>query len=288
MNQITIEDLLKAGVHFGHPTSRWNPNYRPFIAMKKNGIHIIDLEKTQRQMEVVGNELGRIVRNGGNVLFVGTKKQAKDIIQKGADRCGMYYVVERWLGGTLTNFITIKKSIKRLLMLEKESSEIYQSLTKKELSLLERERIRLADLHRGIKDMKHLPEAVFFVDAIHEKTAIREAQRLGIPLFGIVDSNSDPTEIEFPIPANDDSLRSIQLIVNYIVDVIITARGGVVEDTLEEEPKPAEPAVETAAPVVEEPAKPEPKPEPEPEPEAIKEETDKAEPAVEPKEQKDA
>ncbi len=237
MNHITVENLLKAGVHFGHPTSRWNPNYKQFIAMKKNGIHIIDLEKTQSQLEKASREISKIVRGGGNVLFVGTKKQAKDIIQKGADRCGMYYVVERWLGGTLTNFITIKKSIRRLLLLEKESSELYQNLTKKELNLLERERIRLADLHRGIKDMKHLPDALFFVDAIHEHTAIREAKRLNIPLFGIVDSNSDPTQIDYPIPANDDSLRSIQLVVNYIVDTIIEARGGVDGKSDEETPE---------------------------------------------------
>ena len=180
-------------------------------------------------------EITQIVRDGGNVLFVGTKKQAKDAIQQAADRCGMYYIVERWLGGTLTNYGTIKKSIKRLLILDKESSEIYDNLTKKELSMLERERIKLADLHRGIKDMKHLPAALFFVDGIHERIAISEATILGIPTFGIVDSNTDPRGIDFPIPANDDSMRTIKLIADYIADTIIEATGGTSQkDDIEE------------------------------------------------------
>ncbi len=248
MNQLTIESLIKAGVHFGHPTSKWNPNYKPYIAMKKNGIHIIDLEQTIRQLEKAGKEITQIVRNNGTVLFVGTKKQAKDVVQQAADRCGMFYVVERWLGGTLTNFVTIKKSIKRLLLLEKESSEIYNNLTKKELGLLERERIKLGDLHRGIKDMKYLPSAIFFVDGMYESTAIKEATRLGIPTIGIVDSNTDPNYVDLPIPANDDSLKSIHLVVNYIADRIIEARGGVVEDeTVPEEVTPETVPEETPA-----------------------------------------
>ena len=166
-------------------------------------------------------DVQKIVQDDGNVLFVGTKKQAKDVVQRAADRCGMYYIVERWLGGTLTNYGTIKKSIKRLTILEKESSDIYANLTKKELNSLERERLRLADLHRGIKDMKHLPSALFFVDGIHEKIAIAEAGVLGIPTFGIIDSNTDPTDIDYPIPANDDSMKTIHLIVNYIANEII-------------------------------------------------------------------
>jgi small subunit ribosomal protein S2 len=226
MNQLTVEELIKAGAHFGHPTHRWNPNYKGYIAMKKNGVYIIDMEQTSQCMVKAAKEITRIVREGGNVLFVGTKKQAKDAVQQAADRCSMYYIVERWLGGTLTNYGTIKKSIKRLLILEKESSEIYTNLTKKELSMLERERIKLADLHRGIKDMKHLPKALVFVDGIHEKIAISEAINLGIPTFGIVDSNTDPRNIDFPIPANDDSMKTIGLIVNYIADTIIEATGG--------------------------------------------------------------
>ena len=229
MNQLTVEELIKAGAHFGHPTHRWNPNYKNYITMKKNGVYIIDMEKTSQCMIKAAKEITRIVKDGGNVLFVGTKKQAKDAVQQSADRCGMYYIVERWLGGTLTNYGTIKKSIKRLLVLEKESSEIYANLTKKELSMLERERIKLADLHRGIKDMKHLPKALFFVDGVQERIAISEAINLGIPTFGIVDSNTDPRNIDFPIPANDDSMKTISLIVNYIADTIIEATGGVAQ-----------------------------------------------------------
>ena len=226
MNHITVEELIKAGAHFGHPTHRWNPNFKNYISMKKNGVYIIDMEQTSQCMVKAAKEITQIVRDGGNVLFVGTKKQAKDAVQQAADRCSMYYIVERWLGGTLTNYGTIKKSIKRLLILEKESSEIYTNLTKKELSMLERERVKLADLHRGIKDMKHLPKALFFVDGIHERIAISEAKNLGIPTFGIVDSNTDPRNIDFPIPANDDSMKTINLIVNYICDTIIEATGG--------------------------------------------------------------
>ena len=242
MNQLTVEELIKAGAHFGHPTHRWNPNYKGYITMKKNGVYIIDMEQTSQCMVKAAKEITRIVREGGNVLFVGTKKQAKDAVQQAADRCSMYYIVERWLGGTLTNYGTIKKSIKRLLILEKESSEIYTNLTKKELSMLERERVKLADLHRGIKDMKHLPKALFFVDGIHERIAISEAKNLGIPTFGIVDSNTDPRNIDFPIPANDDSMKTISLIVNYICDTIIEATGGTAqaEESLESENVPEE------------------------------------------------
>ena len=235
MNHLTVEELIKVGAHFGHPTHRWNPNYKNYISMKKNGIYIIDMEQTKQCMFKASKEITQIVRNGGNVLFVGTKKQAKDAIQQAADRCGMYYIVERWLGGTLTNYGTIKKSIKRLLILDKESSEIYDNLTKKELGMLERERIKLADLHRGIKDMKHLPAALFFVDGIHERIAISEAEILGIPTFGIVDSNTDPRGIDFPIPANDDSMRTIKLIADYIADTIIEATGGVSQENYTEE-----------------------------------------------------
>jgi len=257
MNQLTVEELIKAGAHFGHPTHRWNPNYKGYITMKKNGVYIIDMEQTSQCMVKAAKEITRIVREGGNVLFVGTKKQAKDAVQQAADRCSMYYIVERWLGGTLTNYGTIKKSIKRLLVLEKESSEIYANLTKKELSMLERERIKLADLHRGIKDMKHLPKALFFVDGIQERIAISEAINLGIPTFGIVDSNTDPRNIDFPIPANDDSMKTIGLIVNYIANVIIEATGGTAqidEEITEESPteENAEPESESESEVVEE------------------------------------
>ena len=217
---MNIEELVNAGAHFGHPASKWNPSYKKFISSIKNGIHIINLEITIQKLDEVIKELSKIVSTGGNILFVGTKSQAKDAIQSSADHCGMYYITERWLGGTLTNYSTIKKSIKRLKLLEKDSSSIYENLTKKERSSLDREKLRLADLHRGIKDMRHLPSAIFVVDAKHEKIAISEAKCLGIPTFGIVDTNTDPNVINFPIPANDDSIKTIQLILNYISQIL--------------------------------------------------------------------
>lgn len=224
--QVTVENLISTGAHFGHLTRRWHPNYAPYIYMEKNGIHIIDIQQTinclQRAVEVVT----KVVREGGTVLFIGTKKQAKDVLQREADRSGMYYVVERWLGGTLTNFSTIKRSIKRLQQLEKDADTLYQTLTKKEILRLERERIRLSDQHRGIKDMKQLPDIVYIVDAQYEATAIKEAKRLEIPIIAIVDSNTDPSLVDYPVPANDDSLRTIQLITAAIADAIIESRGG--------------------------------------------------------------
>ena len=225
-SQVTVENLISTGAHFGHLTRRWHPKYAPYIYMEKNGIHIIDIQQTinclQRAVEVVT----KVVREGGTVLFIGTKKQAKDVLQREADRSGMYYVVERWLGGTLTNFSTIKRSIKRLQQLEKDADTLYQTLTKKEILRLERERIRLSDQHRGIKDMKQLPDIVYIVDAQHEATAVKEAKRLEIPIIALVDSNTDPSLVDYPVPANDDSLRTIQLITTAIADAIIESRGG--------------------------------------------------------------
>jgi len=224
--QVTVENLISSGAHFGHLTRRWHPNYKPYIFMEKNGIHIIDIQQTMQCLHQAIDVVTRIVRDSGTILFVGTKKQAKDILQREADRCGMYYVVERWLGGTLTNFATIKRSIKRLQQLEKDADTLYQTLTKKEILRLERERIRLSDQHRGIKDMKQLPDIVYVVDGQYEATAIREARRLEIPIIAIIDSNTDPTLVNYPIPANDDSLRTIQLITETLTTAIITARGG--------------------------------------------------------------
>ncbi len=224
--QVTVENLISSGAHFGHLTRRWHPNYKPYIFMEKNGIHIIDIQKTMQCLHQAVDVVTKIIRDGGTILFVGTKKQAKDILQREADRCGMYYVVERWLGGTLTNFATIKRSIKRLQQLEKDADTLYQTLTKKEILRLERERIRLSDQHRGIKDMKQLPDIVYVVDGQYEATAIREARRLEIPIIAIVDSNTDPTLADYPIPANDDSLRTIQLITETLTTAIIAARGG--------------------------------------------------------------
>ncbi|MBJ48803.1 MAG: 30S ribosomal protein S2 [Candidatus Marinimicrobia bacterium] len=217
---ITVQELIDTGAHFGHPTSKWDPRFLPYIATKKNGVHIIDLEETVKAMEKVDKEILNIVGEGGNILFVGTKNQVKDVVQEAADSCSMFYIVERWLGGILTNFATIKKSIRRLEKLEKESSSIYKNLTKKETMMLERERIKLSDLHRGIKDMRYLPSAIFVVDVKLEKNAVDEAKILGIPVFGIVDTNTNPESVDFPIPANDDSIKTVKLILSYFVDSI--------------------------------------------------------------------
>ena len=226
MENMNIEKLIDSGAHYGHPVNKWNPKFKPFIAAKKNGIYIIDLKLTLQYLDKALKELLRISDRGGSILFIGTKAQAKDIVQSCADKCSMFYIVERWLGGTLTNFSTIKKSIKRLVMLEKESSPIYKDKTKKERNMLIREKLKLSDLHRGIKDMKHLPSAIFVIDTMHEKIAVSEAKCLGIPTFGLVDSNTDPFIIDYPIPANDDSIKTIKLIMSYITETIHDAIGG--------------------------------------------------------------
>tara|TARA_X000001036_G_scaffold326661_1_gene305195 strand:- start:435 stop:1199 length:765 start_codon:yes stop_codon:yes gene_type:complete len=221
MALIKFEDLLDTGAHFGHLTRKWHPNYKPYILMEKNGVHIINLEETISSFEKAIKFLQGVVKKNGEILFVGTKKQAKDIVQQEADRCGMFYIVERWLGGSLTNFTTIKKSIKRLKSLEKEGSSLYENLTKKETQMLNRERVKLSDQHRGIKDMRKPPDAIVIVDAQYEGTAIKEANSMGIPIVAIVDSNTNPNAISYPIPANDDSLRTIQLIIGAIADSIL-------------------------------------------------------------------
>ena len=225
MSLIKFEDLLDTGAHFGHVTRKWHPNYKPYILMEKNGVHIINLEETISAFNKAVNFIQGVIKKNGEVLFVGTKKQAKDIVQQEADRCGMFYIVERWLGGSLTNFTTIKKSIKRLKSLEKEGSRLYENLTKKETQMLNRERVKLSDQHRGIKDMRKPPDTVVVVDAQYEDTAIKEASSMGIPVVAIVDSNTDPDKVNFPIPANDDSLRTIQLLMGSIADAILDIKG---------------------------------------------------------------
>ena len=224
MSEVNFENLLSTGAHFGHVTRKWHPSYEPFILMEKNGVHVINLEETLAGLKKAQDFLTSIVKKNGEVLFVGTKKQAKDIVQQEADRCGMFYVVERWLGGTLTNYSTIKKSIKRLQLLEKEGSDIYDNLTKKEVQKLNRERVKLADQHRGIKDMRRVPDVVVIVDANYESTAIQEALRLEIPVIAIVDTNTDPTIVSHVIPANDDSIRTIQLLISALSDTILSAQ----------------------------------------------------------------
>ncbi len=223
MAEINFKNLISTGAHFGHVTRKWHPEYAPYILMEKNGIHIINLDETIQKLNKALAFTSEMAQKNGEFLFVGTKKQARDIIQQEADRCGMFYVVERWLGGTLTNFSTIKKSIKRLQQLEKEGSNIYEDLTKKEVQMLNRERIKLADQHRGIKDMKRLPDVIVVVDANYEITAVREARLLEIPVIGIVDTNTNPNSVDYPIPANDDSIRTIQLIIAAVADEIRAA-----------------------------------------------------------------
>ncbi len=229
MAKVKIEDLLSTGAHFGHVTKKWNPNFKPYVLLEKNGIHIINLQSTVDCVEKAKTFISNLVKSEGEILFVGTKKQAQDIVQQEADRCSMYYIVERWLGGTLTNFSTIKKSIKRLKLLEKEGSDLYEHMTKKETQMLNREKIKLADQHRGIKDMRRLPDAIIIVDAQYEDTAIREAKKLDIPVVAIVDSNTNPEKVEYPIPANDDSIRTIQLIISSLANAIIEAKESILD-----------------------------------------------------------
>jgi small subunit ribosomal protein S2 len=225
MTQPQLQDLLEAGVHFGHQTRRWNPKMRRFIFAERSGIYIIDLQKTLRQLEQAQELLRGIVLRGEGVLFVCTKKQLKLIIQAEAQQAGGFWVTERWLGGTLTNFQTIKKQIKRLKDLEQGAVEgEFEHYTKKEQLLLDRERVKLDKNLSGIKQMARLPGALFIVDAKKERIAVAEANKLGIPVVAIVDTNADPDLITVPIPGNDDAIRAVSLIANAIAEVISEAR----------------------------------------------------------------
>jgi small subunit ribosomal protein S2 len=216
-----IDALLKAGTHFGHLTSRWNPKMRPHIFMERNGIHIIDLTQTQRHLDAAADAAARFSRRGKRILFTGTKKQARDIVRKHAKECGSPYVVERWLGGTLTNFQTIRKSIRRMEELAKmEEDGTLDQLKKKERLMRRRERDKLEKVLSGIQDMARVPGALFVVDINREHIAIKEAKRLKIPVIAIVDTNCDPDTVDFPIPANDDAQRSIDLIASVIARAV--------------------------------------------------------------------
>src|SRR5713226_2271723 len=213
MPRIELADLLNAGSHFGHLTRRWNPKMKPYIFMERNGIHIIDLKKTQGLLEIACNAMSGIVGEGRRILFVGTKKQASEVIKEEAKRCRQFYVSERWLGGMLTNFTTIRKSVKRLTNIEKmETDGTYDKITKKEALVLDREKEKLAKVLSGVVEMTRLPGALFVVDIKKEEIAVKEAKRLGIPVFAIVDTNCDPSVVDFPIPANDDAIKSIQMV----------------------------------------------------------------------------
>ncbi len=225
MPEITLQQLLMAGAHFGHLKRRWNPKMKPYIFMERSGIYIIDLNKTLACLLEACKVISQIVQKGEAILFVGTKKQARDIIKVEAERCSMPYVTERWMGGTLTNFSTIKKSIKHLKNLEKMATDgTYDHLLKKEILAIEREKEKLERSLGGIKEMSHLPGGLFVVDTKKEAIAVAEANRLLIPVFGIIDTNSDPDPIDYPIPANDDAFKSISIIVHTIADAIIESR----------------------------------------------------------------
>ena len=221
MTQVTFEELLDAGCHFGHLRRKWNPNMAPYIFMERNGIHIIDLYKTQAKMDEAANALCQLAKSGKRVLFVATKKQAKDVVAELAQKVNMPYVTERWPGGMLTNFATIRKAVKKMTSIDKMmSSDAYKSLSKREKLQIEREREKLEKNLGSIADLSRLPSALFVVDIMKEHIAVAEARKLNIPTFAIVDTNTNPNLIDFPIPANDDASKSIALIVGKMVDAI--------------------------------------------------------------------
>jgi small subunit ribosomal protein S2 len=227
MANLEYKDLLDAGVHFGHLTRKWDPRMAPYIFMEKNGIHILDLNKTLVCLEEASNAIKQIVRSGKKVMFVATKKQAKDLVAEEARRLKMPYVTERWLGGMMTNFATIRKSLKKMTSIDKlMKDESYQNLAKKERLMITRQREKLESVLGGISDLTRLPSALFIVDIKREHIAISEAKKLGIPVFALVDTNSNPNEADFPIPANDDAYKSISLLVK--------AFGAAIEDGLSE------------------------------------------------------
>ncbi len=227
MSVISMKQLLEAGVHFGHQTRRWNPKMKPYIYTERNGIYIIDLQKSVGMVDDAYNAISNIVTNGGKILFVGTKKQAQDTIRTEAERCGMFYVNERWLGGMLTNFKTIQSRIRRLKDIEEmEANGTFEALPKKEVLKLKKEQEKLERNLGGIKEMKKLPDAIFVVDPKKEHICVLEAHSLKIPLIGICDTNCDPEELNYVIPGNDDAIRAVKLIVSKMADAVIEANQG--------------------------------------------------------------
>jgi small subunit ribosomal protein S2 len=232
---VTMKELLEAGVHFGHQTKRWNPKMQKYIFGERNGIYIIDLQKTLKKFREAYAFVRELAAGGGTVLFVGTKKQAQETVFDEASRCGMFYVNQRWLGGTLTNFATINRSIARLKRLdEMQETGEYERLPKKEVLGLERERQKLERALVGIKGMERVPAAVFIIDPKKERIAVAEAQRLTIPIVAIVDTNCDPTGIDYPIPGNDDAIRAVRLITSRLADAILEGRGTLAKEEPEE------------------------------------------------------
>lgn len=235
MKKVELTQLLEAGAHFGHLTRRWNPKMKPYIFMEKNGIHIIDLKKTQELLTVACEEISKIAADGKKVLFVGTKKQAKNIIETEARRAGQNWVSERWLGGMLTNFSTIRKSVKRLNNIEKQETDgTFDKITKKERLILSREKDKLKKVLEGVESLNKLPGALFVVDVKKEDIAVKEANRLNIPVFAIVDTNCDPDPIDYVIPANDDAVKTIEIITKQIADSIIEGEAKLKEKKAEE------------------------------------------------------
>ena len=227
MSVISMKQLLEAGVHFGHQTRRWNPKMAEYIYTERNGIYIIDLQKSVGKVDEAYNAVYDIAADGGSILFVGTKKQAQDAVKTEAERCGMFYVNERWLGGMLTNFKTIQSRIRRLKDIEKmEQDGTFDVLPKKEVIQLKKEQEKLQKNLGGIKEMKRIPDAIFVVDPKKESICIQEAHILGIPLIGIVDTNCDPEELDYVIPGNDDAIRAVKLIVSKMADAVIAANQG--------------------------------------------------------------
>ncbi|MBQ6384782.1 MAG: 30S ribosomal protein S2 [Lachnospiraceae bacterium] len=237
MSVISMKQLLEAGVHFGHQTRRWNPKMKPYIYTERNGIYIIDLQKTVGMVDDAYNAVGDIVAKGGKILFVGTKKQAQDAIRTEASRCGMYYVNERWLGGMLTNFRTIQSRIKRMKDIEEMAENgTFEILPKKEVLQLKKEHEKLEKNLGGIRDMKKLPDAIFVVDPKKERICIQEAHNLNIPIIGICDTNCDPEELTYVIPGNDDAIRAVKLIVSKMADAVVEANQGEMEADASEIP----------------------------------------------------
>jgi small subunit ribosomal protein S2 len=226
---VGIKDLLEAGVHFGHQTRRWNPKMKQYIFGERNGIYIIDLQKTHRLLQDALQFVQELAAQGKNVLFIGTKRQAQEAIAEEAKRCGMPYVTERWLGGLLTNFVTVRRSLERLRELEMTLSGPQETqrerLTKKELAHLDKERAKLEKNLTGIKGMKAVPDAVFVIDTRREAIAVAEARKLKIPVIGVLDTNSDPDEVDVPVPGNDDALRAIRLFAGKVADAVLAGRG---------------------------------------------------------------
>jgi small subunit ribosomal protein S2 len=227
MAVISMKQLLEAGVHFGHQTRRWNPKMDKYIFTERNGIYIIDLQKTVKKVDEAYNFVRQLGENGGTMLFVGTKKQAQDSVKEEAERSGQYYINQRWLGGTLTNFSTIQKRTDRLHQLDKwEQDGTFEVLPKKEVIILRKEKDRLEKFLGGIKNMRRLPDALFIIDPRKERIAVAEARKLGIPIVGIVDTNCDPDEIDYVIPGNDDAIRAVKLLTAKMADAIVESRQG--------------------------------------------------------------